>query len=321
MSPTGRGANNVESDSLPIPAEGATHAIDGSLLLDMVTGRVRVVGTDHRPQFASPGRAVMVAGDQVAVYDGHVHRYFRPERTNPILNSGDGREMMELWIYPNAQQILFGVQHDPLLFTCGALYFTERIEADNLRVPIDPEQLRIDNDSVSRNGRNCIVLRTTPYRNGRYYEYWVDAEDPRMIVQFNACRLQQELEIWLSTSIEYRDSDWGPVPDHWTTVKYDFRTGKPETYEVRLDEIEANPVVTDADFEIEAPPGTRVYDATRPRGDQYYVVAAAGQPNLPVGEFVLQEEQFRYRMWMYLGIAGVVVVVIAAVVVKRRRLV
>ena len=120
-------------------------------------------------------------------------------------------------------------------------------------------------------------------------------------------------------SIEYRNTEWGPIPSRWTAEHYSFMTGKPETYEVKLDGFEVNPPVTDETFELVAPAGTRVYDETRPEGDQEYVVAAPGQPELPVSEVILQEGQARSRTWLYVGLLGTVIIVGGVVVFLNRR--
>jgi hypothetical protein len=141
-----------------------------------------------------------------------------------------------------------------------------------------------------------------------------------MIRQVQGYGLEGDGKLWVTTKIDFRETEHGPIPDAWTIDRYNNATGKVARCSIKLDEFEANPAVTDADFDIDPPAGTRVYDETRPEDARHYVVGGPGKPNLPVGEHILQKKAARSRNWMYLGIAAVIAIAAGvAFWVYRRR--
>ena len=106
---------------------------------------------------------------------------------------------------------------------------------------------------------------------------------------------------------------------NWRIEKSDFMTDKVSVYEMTLDEFEADPNISDADFEIDPPAGTRVFDENLHRDARTYVVGAPGKPNLPIAEFEANKDMQRSRRNMFIGIGCVLLLLAGGVYSWCRR--
>lgn len=305
------------SPPIPVPAEDHVQPIECDLLLDLKNGRFR---RHHRREHfsASPGKYVYCPLDELAVYNGQLYKFHRPHHINVAKSPRPDSTGVELAIAEVATSVVFQAECIPVLYGCGIIHTQRAFDPHNLRPMLDRSHFRSEGE-VDVEGHSCLVLRTKPDAADSFFEFWVDSEDPCIIRQVHTYGVGGDGKLWKTTRINYAETDAGSFPDSWTIEHSGDATDKVARYSIQVEEFGANPEVTDADFEIEPPPGTWVHDYRRPRDDRDYVVGEPGTPNLPVGEFALQEEQAQSRTWLYLGVAAVAVIVFTGTVLVRRR--
>lgn len=304
----------------PIPPQDHTEPIEQEILLDFQNLRLRRHQVREQAIWQKDSDEwVSFPRDEILVHNGANFKNYKPHESN-LANAPEPDIFgTELTVYKaRPRVIVFEVENNPLLYACGIIHTTLNFDPANLRPNLNPAAFRMQSEN-ELDGHQCLVLRTVPDPSKRFFEFWVDADDYRIIRQVHGYGLNQEGELWVTTTMEWQDTDYGPLPLNWEIQRFEHFTKKASVYKMTLDEFEVNPAVTDADFDIDPPPGTRVYDETLPKEAQEYVVAAPGKPNLPVGEHILQEEQTQSRNWLLAGIVAVVLLLIGAVVVYRRR--
>lgn len=303
------------------PPEPQLGEYEGDLLLDLAGKRARREKRDFQQCRNAKMEWVWGRVHEIAMFNGEFfQRYYPPEDNHRFGDAEMDRLIDDLDIRHDCPATFLFVEHKPLLMACGVFDISRDVTPDRLKVALDAALLRVE-DAVMHHGRRHLVLRTMPTaRRKSTIEFTVDAADPRRISRYVGIR--EEGETWITISIDYQDTEWGPIPGEWVVNWYSYGDGLPPTrvYRFHLDDFEANPLVSDADFEmLNPPPGTRVDDNRRPRGDQKYVIGEPGTPNLPVGEYMLQQEEARSRRWLYVGLAAVVAVLITGTVMIRRR--
>ncbi|MEQ9407774.1 MAG: hypothetical protein RIK87_08600 [Fuerstiella sp.] len=313
-------AGNDYKNLVPASAESEQVAIESTLLFDFTHGRLR------RHLIKASGMWVPEENawrsfpfDQVVTYEGTQWQSYTPHELNLAKAALPDRQGTELAIYSNQpRRIVFDVEHIPLLIACGMIRTVLVFEPHDFTPAINDHDFRLDGrHQLDEN--QCLVLRTIPDPMGYFFEYWVDIHDHRMIRRMMTYKSTDPPKLRLNTSIEYSETEHGPLPKNWRVEKADFMTDKVSVYQVSLDEFEANPILSDSDFQIAPPPGTRVHDERRPRDSRDYVVMGAGEPELPVGEFEARQEQRKSRFALFAGLAIVMFLVAGAVVVLRRR--
>ena len=307
------------SPHVAVPARDTIEPVEQVVILDLRNIRLRRYKTGHTLILSSDGSEfVPFPRAELVLFNGKQFKTYSPHELNLAKAPKPGLTGTEMFICEaQPRTIVFDLEANPLLYACGIIHASLSFDPANLQPEIRASDFRLQ-DRIDLAGRPCLVLRTFPDPSKRFYEFWVDATDPRIIRQVHGYGLEQKGELWVSTTVEWQDTEYGPMPDTWEISRFESSTNKVAVYKMKLDDFEVNPAVTDADFDIDPPPGTRVYDETLPEGAQEYVVAAAGQPNLPVGEFILQEEQTRSRHWMLAGIIVVTLLIAAATLVYRR---
>ncbi|MEQ9407773.1 MAG: hypothetical protein RIK87_08595 [Fuerstiella sp.] len=256
--------------------------------------------------------------DQTVVFNGDVFKSYRPHNLNlalaPVETSGT-----ELQIYNGRPRVVvLGLEHNPVLYACGIIHTELNHNPADLRPALDSRKFRLESQVVSGD-RTCHILRSVPDPARRFYEYWVDSTDYRKIYQVHGFGLGGEGRLWVTTKIEYRDSEHGPLPSTWEIQRFENSTNKAAVYRMQLDEFDVSPAFSDEDFDIDPPPGTRVSDDNLPRDARKYVVAVPNQPDLPVGEFEAQQEQRESRLSLFVGLAMIVLLSVGAIATWRRR--
>ncbi|MEQ9407548.1 MAG: hypothetical protein RIK87_07455 [Fuerstiella sp.] len=306
---------------MPAPAEDETSGMTGTVVLDLERGRLRRHQVKSRRMWIPASKSFQsFPWDQLVVFNGSRFKSYAPHALNLAKAPVPGLKGIELNIAAADQPlgIVFDVEYDPLLYACGIIHTQLAFHPSDLQPRIDVRQFK--SDGMTRlDEHDCVVLRTVPDELEHHFEYWVDAEDHRIIRQAIGYGLAEPGKLWLRTTIDYVETEHGPMPDIWIIERHDFQTDRLAVYSMKLDKFEANPAVSDADFDIDPPPGTRVTDSTRPRDAQHYVVGEAGQPDLPLREFALQQEHSRSRFRMYAGVLGLLVLLAVAVFVFRRQ--
>lgn len=302
-----------------MPTEDTSKPIRSNVLLDLSHGRLRChVETSTQFLRSDTRQFVSIPSEDTAYFNGQQSKNYKPHATNlahaPVESFGT-----ELIIYKaGPRKIVFGLEHNPLLYACGIIHTTLNFVPTNLEPELRPKSFRLQSE-IEFEGNKCLVLRSVPDPSKRFYEFWVDADDPRIIRQVHGYGLNQKGKLWVTTKIDWQETEHGPLPSAWEIQRFEDSTEKVSVYNIKVDKFEVNPAVTDADFDIDPPPGTRVSDDNLPKEARKYVVAAPGKPNLPVGEHMRQEERATSRAWLFMSIAAVVVLLIAALIMYRRR--
>lgn len=308
----------AEAQGFAVPAQDHTEPIHSEVTLDLERGRLlRHQIHETYTWISGSDDAQFFPFDELVVFDGQHFKAYRPYERNHA-KAPEQSYATELSIYAaGPRTIVFGLELNPLLYACGIIHTDLNHNPANLRPELDPGQFKLEGEA-SLDGHPCLILRSVPDPRQRFYEFWVDRDDHRMIRQSLGYGLNQKAELWVTTRIEYRDTPHGPMPDTWTVERIEHSTGKVALYSMKLDEFEANPRVTDADFDIVPPPGTLVYDERRPKAERKFVVAGAGQPDLPPEAFIKHKTQPRSRGWAYAGIGALVAAIAAAILFRRR---
>jgi hypothetical protein len=117
---------------------------------------------------------------------------------------------------------------------------------------------------VVQEGRSYLVLRTGK-RNvaaGSYDEVWVDLERESAVVRHARMSGDAPLvDVW----IWYRKTDHGWLTDRWEqTIGWKKIQ---ETKRARVEALDVDPAVTDADFRLEEKPGMLIKTCVQPPGD------------------------------------------------------
>ncbi|WP_145944216.1 hypothetical protein [Fuerstiella marisgermanici] len=304
---------------VPLPQKDSTTPILSDVLLDFANGRLRCrVETVRQFWNSETEQFVSIPSDQTSYFNGQQAKKYQPHASN-LANAPVEAIGTELNIYKGrARTIVFGLEHNPILYACGIIHTTLNFDPADLKPELRRSSFRLRSE-IELEGNKCLVLRSVPDPSKRFYEFWVDADDPRIIRQVHGYGLNQKGKLWVTTKIDWQETEHGPLPSAWEIQRFEDSTEKVSVYNIKVDKFEVNPAVTDADFDIDPPPGTRVSDDNLPKEARKYVVAAPGKPNLPVGEHMRQEERATSRAWLFMSIAAVVVLLIAALIMYRRR--
>lgn len=192
------------------------------------------------------------------IFDGRSLTLYRPRDLNTHPEEGVGPTDPELGIgkgtkeFPGAP-IQF--RHWPILVAHGCIpsYRHQVIPGKTFRVLPAVDALHVHGQTVHK-GRPCLVLRNEP-ANGCFDEWWVDTGRESAVVRQTVYLKRPYLEC----VIEYQQKVGGWYPSEWTFTTQDGYTGRTlRVNRMRVESIEVNPAITDADFEIGPKPGALV---------------------------------------------------------------
>lgn len=303
-----------------VPEQSMGGTCQGTLLFDLDNNLIR---REHEsPILAATADRSLQQHTQfeTAFFNGSRSKFFLDAPAVQHLGpAANGVSQPELYVYGEKRsRLLFEVPHNALLASVGAICPAcpaGEVRPNQLSPEYDESMFALE-DVVSVDGSRYLVIRTTlSAAPNRYFEYEVLEIDPTQIRAIR-CFLPNG-QLLISSTIDYQETEHGAFPKEWTAVKFHFSTGRPQVYKMKLDEIAFNPAVQTSDFDIDPPPGTRVYDATRPVEDREYVVGAEGQPALPIREDTLQQEQARSRLWTYGTLAAIAIVAVGLIYRQR----
>lgn len=304
---------------IDMPAQDQRTSLQSGAVLHLASGRF----CSQRKQptlkwLADKKTFVEVPSDVTIYYNGAHFKSYMPDATNRDL-SPVPREGTELSIYKGRPRVMpFGLEHNPILYACGTIQTVLAGDPSNLTPDLRADDFRLQT-TADLNGRSCLVLRSVPDPQKRFYEYWVAEEDHRQILQVHGYGLEGQGKLWVTTRIHYAESEQGILPATWTIDRFEDTTAKALRMEMKLVDFQANPDVVDADFDVDPPPGTAVCDDHLPRDSRNYVVAAIGQPDLPVGEFEAQQGQQTSRRNLYLSLIVLAALLFSTYFLLRRR--
>jgi hypothetical protein len=186
---------------------------------------------------------------------------------------------------------------------------------------------------VVHDGRPCLVLRTPPSEGTQgmcYDELWVDpARDSALVrhARYGGKTPTTDLIIW------YRETTHGWLPDHWQQTMH----GDKEIKRARVEALEIDPSVSDADFRIAEEPGMLVTTGVYPGSGSELLPPMSDVRNFRIdkegkrrevvfeastrgGENKVEKPVARTRwVWWAIGVAVVAVTLAGGYWVKRLR--
>lgn len=306
---------------LPVPGKDLTEPYGFSILLDFQQRRIRrhLTATQVMPLPSTEGGFVPFPLDELITVNEERVKVYRPLKLNLSKSPRPDQNGTELIISDkDGTTSPFGFAYYPLLYACGIVHTTLEHDTRDLKPLINVKDIR-DVGKVDLEGKSCRLIRTVPDKFQRYFEFAVDVSDPRTIRQVQQFGIEAPGELSFSTKISYEETPHGSFPNAWTTEQYVLSTGKAAIYTLIVDEREFDPEVSDQDFDIIPPPGTRVYDATLAKDAREYVVGMNPKlPDLPPEEARLQTEAARKLNWLWL-LALLAVAVMGGFVYFQRR--
>jgi hypothetical protein len=172
----------------------------------------------------------------------------------------------------------------------------------------DPEDLVVHGRGVYA-GRACLVLRTLPIKTmagATFEEYWIDTAKESAVLR-QASYLEGVLTVDLA--ITYQETSYGSLPLTWVGITRKAPDKIVNVTRLRVQELSADPPLTNADFEVEARPGMNILEDTldvpgkvdnAPGFERtYYHVGEDGRWNPVVGGVVGKLPWWR---WYYLAV-------------------
>lgn len=181
------------------------------------------------------------------------------ENSGPPVLAGMERPHVDLFI--NRGRMLTGVinyKYLPLFLGHGIVTYGDvRVAPGQLLPPMTPAHFTHAGEEEFR-GRRCVRLRTPKSATDRK-EFWVDVERDSAVVQVidDPGGLSSVLEV------DYREVHGHWLVSGWTWRSFHLFDGSDRLREdARVEHIEIDPTVEDADFVVEATPGMYVEDRT-----------------------------------------------------------
>lgn len=225
------------------------------VLLDIVNKRFRIESS--RPLPSRYDRKKWVFDDKVTTYDGKMlHEYIPRERNergdkDPDLNLAKG----DLHLVPALSSSYW-----PLLAAHGFVPTVHcRPQPDRLPEGHDPDDIQSVGQGVL-NGRKYTILRTEPDRVD-FDELWIDPDRGSAIVR--QIYFSHKTNPWYRFDTDFQEVGGGWLPRKWTLAK-SMNHQVWEVEKLEVENVEANPAVTDADFTIPITPGMIVQEHTYP---------------------------------------------------------
>lgn len=231
----------------PIPPHDLVEAVSLTLFLDFETGR-------HRSKLLVPqynlnsGSVVPLVKE--STFDGSVAKGAFPRDQNP----GLGSKTPEFSVASgNMKTEEFRNDFFPIFFGHGRIYtMLEPIIPGQLRNKPDPDYLYVHGTGV-HDGRTCLIVRSQTLKTATtsFEEYWVDTARESAIIREVSYSNAKPMRDF---SIRYRKSSDGWLPESWRLEHYVSRS-LVYSDNMRVDKVDVNLLVNDADFQMEIKPG------------------------------------------------------------------
>ncbi|HCS54700.1 hypothetical protein [uncultured Rubinisphaera sp.] len=268
------------------PSKSSSFDTKGNLLLDLADKRLRFRFEEKQPQQELDGSIEWVQRNWTACLTSEYLKEFRPSELNGSDNL-PGNRTTDLYIHRRPGTVpIFEFQMYPLLFASGQYGIGINWQRSPFESDLTADNFKVVSTS-SYNGRDHIVIQTTPFSGNTFFEYWVDLMNPMRVHRFVVNKLEEDGKLTNRADIDitYRDEELGPVPSAWKATIYMIGSQVSRIIEVRSISYEFDVAVESQDFDIIPPYGTHVRDLTRPAGAQRYVVGETDHPESPTKVF------------------------------------
>jgi len=259
----------------------------------------------------------------ISVSNGKIAQSHLPREKNASLAASPMEYDAEMGITRGSlRAVLFPAGSLPIFFGHGIVPLPlDRLYAGHLRRTYDPELLHVHGTGVHA-GRQCLVLRTDTLRTAvsSYHEFWVDVERQSAVVR-DASYVNDRVDN--DYDVQYEKTSFGWMPLQWQNTVY--TNGKTHViHRLHVDERQASPAVTDADFRIETKPGMKIRDVryedvpnplvtTAPAENTTYVVGEPGGLSEPL------KGAEKWPIWLAWIPGGLLAVCLAGWLLRRRR--
>jgi hypothetical protein len=154
----------------------------------------------------------------------------------------------------NMRGMAFRADYWPFFLGHGIVAMTdEYILPGRFTKALDKDVYHVHGEGVFAN-RACVVLRTEArkHSNVTFDEYWVDlGRDSAVLRQV----IYVNDKIWTDIQVNYQETRAGWLPQDWTISHTHINDVAFSIDRMHVDEVEINPMVTDADFRVEVKPG------------------------------------------------------------------
>jgi hypothetical protein len=255
----GSGTDDVGRPQPEWPTRDVAGEMRWMLLFDFATGRHRreisLQLYDHKSDSFYPHLSY-------GVFDGTVSTSIMPPKENTsAVRPLPANDPDMVIARGNLRYSAFESEYLPLLFGHGSV----RCRANDALVPgkllkqPEPGTLHVHGTGV-HDGRPCVVIRT-PVRHlatTSYNEYWADTARDSAIIRYIEFSGDKPFN---SIDVSYQRTAHGWLPERWTFTHY----SRGKTYfleRMRVAELQVDPPISDADFQIEPWPGVRIEDRT-----------------------------------------------------------
>jgi hypothetical protein len=234
------------------PPQDLVGTVGFTVFLDFAKGRHRRKIEDQVYNLSSGKLDREVMED---VFDGSVMKCLIPRSENPHL----GDKIPEMTIVSgDMKNGAFLGQYYPIFFAHGRIHTAmEQIIPGQLRNKPDPDYLYVHGRGV-HDGRACLILRTRTLKmsDTSFEEYWVDAPRESAILRYVMYSNGKPLN---DVAISYRQTSAGWFPENWRSNAY-VNGSLLYSEVVRVEKVQFDLSVKDADFAMEIKPGMLVED-------------------------------------------------------------
>jgi hypothetical protein len=144
---------------------------------------------------------------------------------------------------------------------------------------LEKEVYHVHGEGVFAN-RSCVVLRTQARKltNVSFDELWVDlARDSAVLRQV----IYVNNKIWTDLQVNYQETRVGWLPQDWTISNTHANDVIFSIDHMHIDEVEIDPMITDADFRVDVKPGMIVQRTSLP-GSQDQITVPKSNPDRPL---------------------------------------
>lgn len=237
----------------PIPPKDLVGEVSLTLFLDFEKGRHR--SRLQVPQYhLNSGKFVPLVKE--STFDGSVAKGALPREQNP----GLGKTTPEFSVASgNMKTEEFRTDYLPIFFGHGRIYAVfEPIIPGKLRNKPDPDYLYVHGTGV-QDGRTCLIVRTQSLKRNTtsFNEYWVDTARESAILREVSYSNDKPMH---DITIRYHKSSAGWLPESWHLRVYSGSLLYSDN--MRVEKLDLDPPIKDADFQMEIKPGMIVEERT-----------------------------------------------------------
>jgi hypothetical protein len=246
-----------------VPPHDISCDLQRVLLLDFKNNRHRL---EEKKQICNPRTGLFHPEMTIIVCDGKTLTGLTPREENTSPNYHPAPENPDVTITSgNLEKIRFPAVLIPLFLGHGIVNAgrTASNRPGRLKSTPNAEEFSVQGTAVHE-GRPCVVVRTEAQRNDRgalFDELWIDVERDGAVVRQADINEGQVLS---SFDIRYRQTPQGWLPDSWDyVVGWSEKPGRTQIAErIHVEEVTADPPVSDADFRVDVRPGMKIHQTT-----------------------------------------------------------